>query len=102
VRSEGLCQSKITKTSSGIEPEIYVSRPFNSQNYVINYRERLMRRGIRYFEVKLCCGSLPRPGTKMLQKRQNHARGTGSTGMAARIMDPLSTSEGSSFGLLSS
>jgi len=51
--------------------------------------------------VELCV-SLPRPGTKMLQKRQNHARGTGSTGMAPRIMDPLSTSDGSSFGLLSS
>jgi hypothetical protein len=44
---------------------------------------------------------LPRPGTKMLKKRQIHARGTGSTGMAPRIMDPFSTNEESNFGLVS-
>jgi hypothetical protein len=37
----------------------------------------------------------------MLKKRQIHARGIGSMGIAPRIMDPFSTSEESSFGLVS-
>lgn len=37
----------------------------------------------------------------MLKKRHIHARGMGSTGIAPLIMDPFSTSEGSSFGLVS-
>lgn len=44
---------------------------------------------------------LPRPGMKTLKKRQIHASGTGSTGMAPRIMDPFSTNDESNFGLVS-
>ena len=36
---------------------MYVSRLLNSQNYVSNYRKRLMRRELQYFEVKVCSGS---------------------------------------------
>lgn len=37
----------------------------------------------------------------MLKIRHIHARGTGSIGMAPRIMDPFSTNEGSNFGRVS-
>lgn len=45
---------------------------------------------------------LPRPGIKQLQIKQNHAKPTGNTGIAAFINDVWSTSDSSIFGRVSS
>lgn len=44
----------------------------------------------------------PNPGTKQLQIKQNHAKQTGKTGIAAFIIDVCSTNDISNFGRLSS
>lgn len=46
--------------------------------------------------------NIPEPGIKQLQIKQNHAKPTGNTGMAAFMIDVWSTSESSSFGRVSS